>query len=297
MSVKKTTPFASTVIEAYPDLRFYALGARHNLGCSPSAVFAPMTRAVFAAQTNYERRLTIERFVTATIAELGVDTARAVFVGALETTERGRAFKHKPGGTPTPRKPVAPAPVAQPADPDALPFSPSGYYVACPDGCGRLLPASGPRGVLGFASGHRPKRKRPTPLGMQHDPHPNQHPYPVAILNRPASRRLSLHAQVRRHAQLARRLSSALDAAMSVQYTRGAIGGVRSEAIGYDDPAGETAANGRRLRVSSKIRVAELALERTARVLEGCLVELEEAVDKHQGETGDDPVDDVRAAA
>lgn len=117
----------------------------------------------------------------------------------------------------------------------------------------------------------------------------SQHPYPVDAVNRPASRRLPLHAQVRRHAELALRLSSALDAATSVQYTRGEFGGVRSEASGYDDPAGETASNGPRLQVSSKVRVAELALEQTARMLEQCLVRLEAAIDKHQGT--DEPAD------
>jgi hypothetical protein len=117
----------------------------------------------------------------------------------------------------------------------------------------------------------------------------SQHPYPVALVNRPASRRLPLHEQVRRHAELALRLSSAIDAATSVQYTRGEFGGIRSEAVGYDDPTGETAVSGPRLQVSSKIRVAERALEETARVLERCLLHLEAAIDKHQGT--DEPAD------
>jgi hypothetical protein len=163
MSVNKTTPFAETVLEAYPDLRFYALGARHNLGRTPRAVFDPMTRVEFAAQTNYARRLILERFVMATIAKLGVEQARPFFVALLETAEPGGALKHKPTTGKSLRARPVPATVA--ADPDALPFSPSGYYVACADGCGRLLPTAGPRGVLRFASGHRPKRKRTTPRG------------------------------------------------------------------------------------------------------------------------------------
>lgn len=163
MSVKKESPYAATILEAYPDLRFYALGARHNLGRTPEAIFAPATRAAFAAQTAYERRVTIERFVMATIAKLGVEQARPFLLGLLETTEPGGALKHKPAAPKLPK--ARPVPATAAADPDALPFSPSGYYVACADGCGRLLPTAGPRGVLRFAGGHHPKRKRRTPRG------------------------------------------------------------------------------------------------------------------------------------
>lgn len=71
-----------------------------------------------------------------------------------------------------PLPPALPTPAAPPASPSRgivpraerdLPGSPSGYYVACGNGCGQLLPAPGPRAVLRFVSGHRPKRKHHTP--------------------------------------------------------------------------------------------------------------------------------------
>ena len=125
----------------------------------------------------------------------------------------------------------------------------------------------------------------------------SQHPYPVDAVNRPAPRTLPLHVQVRRHAELALRLSSALDAAMSVQYEPAAFDGAGRHAIGYADPAGEAAASPVRLDLRAKVIAGALMLERTARALERCLLDLEAAVDRHQGETGDDPIDDTPAAA
>lgn len=64
----------------------------------------------------------------------------------------------------------------------------------------------------------------------------SQHPYPVAAINRPGSRRLPLHVQVRRHAEVALRLSSALDSAVSLQYAPGAYDGAGRQSVGYADP-------------------------------------------------------------
>lgn len=128
-------------------------------------------------------------------------------------------------------------------------------------------------------------------------PRLSQHPYPVARANRPASRRLPLHAQVRRHAELALRLSSALDAAMSAQYEPGAYDGAGRQAIGHADPTGETAASQARLQLRASVVTGERTLETTARALERCLTDLEDALDTHQGETGDDPADPQPAAA
>ena len=164
MTVSKKTPYASAVLEAYPDLRFYVLVSRSNLERVPTAVFAPMTRPAFSALTNYERRLTVERFVLATIADVGLAAARERLLEVLRAVEPDGAVK-RPKITPprTTRKAPAPSQPPAPVPSGGLPPSPSGFYVACADGCGQLLPAPGPRAVLRFVSGHRPKRKHHTP--------------------------------------------------------------------------------------------------------------------------------------
>ena len=170
MTITRKTPYASAVLEAYPDLRFYVLVSRSNLERIPAAVFAPMTRPAFSALTNYDRRLTVERFVLATIADLGLAAARERLLEVLRSVAPDGAVKRPKI---TPPRAAAPAPtrvpaagaVAQPSasgDHELRP-SPSGYYVPCAHGCGQLLPARGPRAALRFVSGHRPKRKHHTP--------------------------------------------------------------------------------------------------------------------------------------
>jgi hypothetical protein len=102
---------------------------------------------------------------------------------------------------------------------------------------------------------------------------------------------------VRQHAELALRLSSALDAATSAQYQPGAYDGAGRQAVGYADPTGETVASPARLQLRATIVAGERTLETTARALKRCLIELEDALDKHQGETGDDPADPQPGAA
>jgi hypothetical protein len=114
-------------------------------------------------------------------------------------------------------------------------------------------------------------------------PRLSEHPYHVAAVNRPASRRLPLHVQVRRHADLALRLSSALDAAMSLQYTPGAYGSSGRHTVGYSDPTGETVASTLRLKLRARVVSAEESLELTARALERRLLNLEEAMNTHEG--------------
>lgn len=102
---------------------------------------------------------------------------------------------------------------------------------------------------------------------------------------------------MRQHAELALRLSSALDAATSAQYQPGAYDGAGRQAVGYADPTGETVASPARLQLRATIVAGERTLETTARALKRCLAELEDALEKHQGETGDDPADPQPAAA
>lgn len=111
----------------------------------------------------------------------------------------------------------------------------------------------------------------------------SQHPYPVDDVNRPASLRLPLLAQVKRHAELALRLSAAIDTVSSIQWQPALYDGTGRAAIGHADPAGETAASPVRLQLRAKVIAAEVMLERTARALERCLLDLEAAADKHQG--------------
>ncbi|QNE44965.1 hypothetical protein F1C15_15095 [Frigoribacterium sp. NBH87] len=125
----------------------------------------------------------------------------------------------------------------------------------------------------------------------------NQHPYPVAAINRPASRRLPLHVQVRRHAELALRLSSAVDAAMSLQYTPGAYDSAGRHSVGYSDPTGETVASTSRLKLRARVVSAEESLELTARALERRLLDLEEAMSTHGGKESGLPVETTTPAA
>lgn len=128
-------------------------------------------------------------------------------------------------------------------------------------------------------------------------PRLSEHPYPVAAVNRPASRRLPLHVQVRRHAELALRLSSALDAAMSLQYTPGAYDSAGRQSIGYSDPAGETVASTSRLKLRAMVVSAEETLELTARDLESRLLNLEEAMSTHEGKRPGPPAETATLAA
>jgi len=96
--------------------------------------------------------------------------------------------------------------------------------------------------------------------------------------------RPALPAQVRRHAELALRLASALAAVEAAQYEPAiGDGSRRGAALHHEDHTGETVASPHRLHLRAHALAAELLLERTARALEGALLRLEAATDRHQG--------------
>jgi len=95
-----------------------------------------------------------------------------------------------------------------------------------------------------------------------------------------------LPEQVRRHAELALRLASALSAVEAAQFEPAiGDGSRRGAALHHEDHTGETVASPHRLHLRAHALAAELLLERTVRALEGALERLEAATDRHQGAT------------
>jgi len=110
-------------------------------------------------------------------------------------------------------------------------------------------------------------------------------PLPPEVRARPTERP-PLPAQVRRHAELALRLSAALAAVEAAQHEPAVGDGSRGgAALHHKDHAGETVASPHRLHLRARAVEAELMLEKTALALEACLVRLEAATDRHQGAT------------
>ncbi len=111
------------------------------------------------------------------------------------------------------------------------------------------------------------------------EPHPH---VGVHREDRAAPSRPALPAQVRRHAELALRLASALSSVEDAQHQRAGIGW-RSESL-VSDPTGDTAADPRRLALRAAVVHAELMLESTAQALEHALRQLDRATDRWSGE-------------
>ena len=109
-------------------------------------------------------------------------------------------------------------------------------------------------------------------------PHPYAgiHPEDRAAPSRPA-----LPAQVRRHAELALRLASALSTVEDAQHQR-SQSGTRSASL-VSDPTGDTAVDPRRLALRAAAIHAEMTLERSAQALERTLRQLERATDRWSG--------------
>lgn len=106
------------------------------------------------------------------------------------------------------------------------------------------------------------------------------------VLSRATPSRPPLPAQVRRHAEAALRLASALaavDEAM-VSPPAGRASFALASALGVKDPVGETVASVDRLTLARRAAEAELMLERTAQALEGSLRTLEGAVAQWEGD-------------
>lgn len=116
------------------------------------------------------------------------------------------------------------------------------------------------------------------------------HPYPVEAADRGApTNRSPLPAQVRRHAELALRVASALSTIEDAQYQTAQAGAPRGESLGIrspgvSDPVGDLAADERRLRLRATAVGAELTLERTAQALERALLALERATTRWSGD-------------
>lgn len=107
-----------------------------------------------------------------------------------------------------------------------------------------------------------------------------------AELTRPVPTRPALPAQVRRHAEAALRLASALaavDEAM-VSPPAGKASIALASALGVKDPVGETVASIDRLTLARRAAESELMLERTAQALEASLRTLEGAVRLWEGD-------------
>ena len=117
------------------------------------------------------------------------------------------------------------------------------------------------------------------------------HPYQgVELPDRAApTGRPALPAQVRRHAELALRIASALSTIADAQYQPAQAGAPRGESLGIRspgvaDPTGDLAADERRLQLRAAAVGAELTLERSAQALERSLLALDRATARWSGD-------------
>lgn len=117
------------------------------------------------------------------------------------------------------------------------------------------------------------------------------HPYEgVEVVDRAApTARPTLPAQVRRHAELALRLASALSTISDAQYQPAQAGAPRGESLGIrspgvSDPTGDLATDERRLELRAAGVAAELTLERSAQAMERALLALDRATSRWSGD-------------